>query len=153
MDPSLALADVRLMDQIADASISAPRFTLFLVALFAALAIVLAAIGTYGVISYSVNQRMHEFGMRVALGAKPWDVLSLVLRQGLRLALAGVALGAACALALAQALRKLLFEVSAVDPLTFIVVGVVVLAVGILACYLPARRATQADPMVALRAE
>ncbi len=153
VDPTLALAEVRFMDQIADASVSTPRFTLFLVGLFAALAITLAAIGTYGVISYSVNQRTQEFGMRVALGAKPADVLLLVLRQGLRLVAAGVVIGAVSALALARILRGLLYEVSAYDPLTFSIVPVLALLIAILACYLPARRATQADPVVALRSE
>ncbi len=153
LDPTLAVADVRLMDQIADASMSAPRFILFLVGLFAVLAIALAAIGTYGVISYTVSQRMHEFGMRVALGAGTWDVLRLVLAQGVRLALSGVVTGVVCALALAQALRNLLYEVSAADPLTFVAVSVLALAVALLACWLPARRATLADPAIALRAE
>ena len=153
LDPTLAIADVRLMQQIAGASVSAPRFTLFLVALFAALAITLAAIGTYGVISYSVNQRMHEFGMRVALGAQPWDVLRLVLGQGMKLTLGGVAIGLVCALALARLLSTLLYQVNPVDPFTFSVVGLLALAIAVLACYLPARRATQADPAITLRAE
>lgn len=153
LDPALAVADLRKMDQIADANIATPRFSLFLVGLFAALAITLAAIGTYGVISYSVGQRTHEFGMRMALGAARRDVLRLVLSQGVRLALLGVILGAAGALALARVLRSLIFEVSPTDPLTFAAVGTLVLAVAAVACYVPARRATQAHPMVALRSE
>ena len=153
LDPTLALADVRLMQQIANASLTAPRFILILVGLFAALAITLAAIGTYGVISYSVNQRMHEFGMRVALGAKPWDVLHLVLAQGMKLAAAGVLIGVVSALALARVLRNLLYDVSVADPLTFAAVALLALTIAALACYLPARRATEADPIVALRAE
>lgn len=153
LDPALAVADLRQMDQIADANIATPRFSLFLVGLFAALAITLAAIGTYGVISYSVGQRTHEFGMRMALGAARRDVLRLVLSQGVRLALLGVILGAAGALALARVLRSLIFEVSPTDPLTFAAVGTLVLAVAAVACYVPARRATQAHPMVALRSE
>jgi predicted permease len=153
LDPTLAVADVRLMERIAAGSMSAPRFTVFLVGLFASLAITLAAIGTYGVISYSVNQRMHEFGMRAALGAKPWDVLRLVLGQGVKLALAGVLIGVGCALALARVLRSLLYEVSSADPLTYFGVALMALAIAALACYIPARRATQADPMVALRTE
>jgi predicted permease len=153
LDPSVAVADIRLMDSIADASVSTPRFTLFLVSLFASLAITLAAVGTYGVISYSVNQRMHEFGMRAALGAQPWDVMRLVLAQGLRLAAGGMLIGIACALALGRALRSLLYEVSATDPLTFVIVPLIALAVALLACYLPGRRATRIDPAVALRTE
>jgi predicted permease len=153
LDPSVAVADVRLMDSIADASVSTPRFTLFLVGLFASLAITLAAIGTYGVISYSVNQRIHEFGMRAALGAQPWDVMRLVLAQGFRLAAGGMLIGIACALALGRVLRSLLYEVSATDPLTFVIVPLVALAVALLACYLPGRRATRVDPAVALRTE
>jgi ABC-type antimicrobial peptide transport system permease subunit len=141
------------MDQITDASISAPRFAFFLVGLFAALAMVLAAIGTYGVISYSVNQRTHEFGLRMALGATPWGVQRLVILQGIKLALAGVALGVVAALVLARVLRSLIYEVSAADPLTFTMVSMIVIIVALLACYLPARRATKADPTVALRAE
>ncbi|HUI41255.1 MAG TPA: ABC transporter permease [Terriglobia bacterium] len=153
LDPTLAVADVRLMDQIADAGVSTARFAFFLVGLFAGLAITLAAIGTYGVISYSVNQRTHEFGMRMALGAGRRDVLRLVLSQGVRLAMAGVVLGAAGAAILARVLRSLIFEVSPADPLTFAAVVALVLAVAVVACYIPARRATDADPMVALRSE
>ncbi len=153
LDPALALAGVRLMNQIAGESFAAPRFILLLVALFAALAILLAAVGTYGVISYSVNQRMHEFGMRMALGAQPRDVLWLVLSQGMKLAGLGVLIGVASALVLARVLRNLLYEVGVADPLTFASVAALALAIATLACYLPARRATLADPIVALRAE
>ncbi len=153
LDPTLAVADVRLMDQITDAGVSTARFAFFLVGLFAALAITLAAIGTYGVISYSVSQRMHEFGMRMALGAGRRDVLRLVLAQGALLAFAGVALGGVGALALARVLRSLIYGVGPADPLTFAAVAALVMAVAVLACYVPARRATGADPMVALRYE
>jgi len=153
LDPTLAVSDIRLLDKIADAGVSTPRFALFLVGVFAGLAITLAAIGAYGVISWSVSQRTHEFGMRVALGASSGDVLRLVLGQGIRLAITGVAIGLVCALALARVLRSLLFEVSAADPLTFALVSVMALAIAALACYLPARQATRADPAVALRAE
>ena len=153
LDPSIAVSEIRTLDQIADAGVSTPRFALFLVGMFAALAITLAGIGAYGVISWSVSQRTHEFGMRVALGAKPGDVLRLVLGQGIRLAVLGVAIGLIGALALARVLRSLLFEVSAADPLTFALVSVMALAIAALACYLPAWKATKADPMVALRAE
>ena len=153
LDPTLAVADVRLMDNIADASVSTPRFAFFLIGLFAGLAIVLAAIGIYGVISYSVTQRAHELGLRVALGAQRWDVLRLVLSEGMRLAMGGVVVGVICALALARAMRSLIYEVGAADPLTFSLVALLVVGVALLACYLPARRAMLADPVVALRSE
>jgi predicted permease len=152
-DPTLAVADIKLLDQIADASVATPRFTLFLVGLFAALAITLAAVGTYGVISYSVSQRTHEFGMRLALGANAADVLRLVLGQGMRLAFLGVGIGFVAALALARVLRTLLYEVSAADPLTFAVVPLLALIIAVFACWIPARRATNADPAIALRTE
>jgi predicted permease len=153
LDPSLAVADIRLMDQIADAGVATPRFAFFLVGLFAALAIVLAAIGIYGVISYSVSQRIPEFGLRLALGAPPRGLLRLVLVQAGRLAGAGTILGLIVALALARVLQSQIYDVSASDPLTFTAVALIVLAVALLACYVPARRATKANPMVALRAE
>jgi putative ABC transport system permease protein len=153
IDPALAVANLRLMDQVADAGVATARFAFFLVGLFAALAIVLAAIGTYGVISYSVNQRQHEFGLRLALGASRWDVLRLVISRGIALTLAGVVAGAAGALALSRVMQNLIYGVSPADPLTFAAVSLVVVAVAILACYLPARRATECDPMTALRAE
>ena len=153
LDPTLAIAAVRPMDDIADANVSTPRFALFLVALFAGLALTLAAIGIYGVISYSVSQRTHEFGLRMALGADSTDVLRLVLRQGVRLALFGVALGLAGALALGRVLWSLLYQVSAADPVTFVSVPVLAICVAALACYLPARRATAVDPAHALRSE
>jgi predicted permease len=153
LDPSLAVANVRLMDQIADASIATPRFAFSLVGLFAGLAIVLAAIGTYGVISYSVSQRLPEFGLRLALGAPPRDVLRMVLAQAVRLALSGAALGLVVALMLARVLRSMMYDVSPADPLTFVSVVFMVIVIALLACYLPARRAARANPMTALRAE
>jgi predicted permease len=153
LDPSLAVADIRLMDQIADASIATPRFSFLLVGLFAGLAIVLAAIGTYGVISYSVSQRIPEFGLRLALGAPPRDVLRLVLAQAARLAVTGALVGVIVALALGRVLQSLMYNVSAADPLTFTAVGFGVIAIALVACYLPARRATRASPMIALRTE
>ena len=153
LDPSLAVANIRPMDEIADANVSTPRFALFLVALFAGLALTLAAIGIYGVISYAVSQRTHEFGLRMALGAQPGDVRRLVLRQGVKLALLGVALGLVGALALGRVLWSLLYQVSAADPVTFTSVSALAIAVAALACYLPARRATAVDPANALRSE
>jgi predicted permease len=153
LDPTLAVADVRLMDQIADNSYSTYRFAFFLVGLFAILAATLAAIGTYGVISYSVNQRSHEFGIRMALGAKPRDVVVTVLREGMKLTVAGVIVGVVCGLALGRLLGSLLYGVGVSDPLTLMAACLLAVAASALACYLPARRATRNDPMNALRAD
>jgi predicted permease len=153
LDPELAVADLRTMNQISSTALSTQRFSLFLVGLFALLALVLATFGMYGVISYSVNQRMHEFGLRMALGARPWDLLRLILGQGLTLSLIGAAAGLLCALGLTKLLGSLLYGVSATDPLTFAAVGVLALATTTLASYLPARRAADADPMQSLRSE
>jgi predicted permease len=153
LDPALAVANPRLMDEIAGKSFSTARFSLFLIAQFAVLAAALAAIGVYGVISYSVSQRTHEFGLRMALGARPWDVERQVMGQGVRLALAGIVLGIGGALALGRVLWSLLYQVSAADPVTFASVGAAAIAVAAIACYLPARRATSVDPMTALRTE
>jgi ABC-type antimicrobial peptide transport system permease subunit len=153
LDPTLAVANVRQMDKIADASIATPRLAFVLVGLFAGLAIVLAAIGTYGVIAYSVSQRIPEFSLRMALGAPRGDVLRLVMGQAARLAVAGSVAGVCVALALARVLRSLIYNVSPADPVTYVAVGAGVIAIAMLACYLPARRAMQASPMAALRAE
>ncbi|MDX6712431.1 MAG: hypothetical protein QOH96_3447 [Blastocatellia bacterium] len=153
LDAGLAVSDLRLMNQIADESVSSHRFALFLVGLFAVLALLLATIGMYGVISYSVNQRMHEFGVRMALGARPRDLMRLVLGQGVKLAITGSAIGLLSAVALARLLGNLLYGVSGADPVTFASVALLALATATFACYFPARRATQADPNRSLRAE
>ena len=153
LNPDLAVADLRFMDQIADAAFSSQRFALFLVALFAALALVLATFGMYGVISYSVNQRMGEFGLRMALGARPWDLMRLIVGRGLALAAVGAALGIACALALGRLLANLLYGVRAADPATLAAVALLALTTATIACALPARRATGADPLRSLRSE
>ncbi|MGA7318470.1 MAG: ABC transporter permease [Silvibacterium sp.] len=153
LDPALAVADVQWMDEIVYGSVATPRFAFVLVGLFAGLAILLAAIGTYGVISYSVSQRTPEFGLRMALGAQRLDVIRLVLMQAARLVLTGTALGLVLALTLARVLKNLIYDVSPADPLTFAAVGLMVIAISVLACYIPARKATKADPMIALRAE
>jgi len=153
LDPSLAVAHVRLLDRVADEQFSTSRFALFLIGLFAALALLLAAIGIYGVISYSVSQRMPEFGMRVALGASSWNLLKMVMKQGVLLTGIGVAIGLGCALLLGGVLDNLLFGLSARDPLTLIVVGAIAVVTATLASLPSALRATAADPMTSLRAE
>jgi predicted permease len=153
LDPELAVADLRLMDQVTDASISTPRFTFALVGMFAALAILLAGIGIYGVIAYTVTQRTPEFGLRVALGAKRTDLLRMVLAQSARLAIPGIVLGLALALSLGRVLQTLLYGVRTADPLVLAAVALLVLAVSLLASFAPARRAAVADPMTTLRAE
>jgi len=126
---------------------------MILLGVFAALALVLSAIGIYGVISYVVGQRTHEIGIRLALGAHPGDVMRLILGQATRLALIGVAIGIAAALALTRLMTKIIFGVNAHDPLTFAGVAFVLVIVALAACYIPARRAMRTDPMVALRYE
>jgi len=130
-----------------------PRFLTMLLTMFASVALVLAAVGIYGVISYSVAQRTSEFGIRMAMGAGPGDVLRMVLGQGLLLGGIGVAIGAAGALALTRLIRGLLFGISSFDPLTFAAMAVILTVVTIAACWIPAYRATRVDPMVALRYE
>jgi predicted permease len=141
------------MHRIISDSVSAQRFSMILMAIFATLALTMASVGIYGVISYSVNQRTHEIGIRMALGAEKGDVLRMVIGQGLKLTLIGVAIGIAGALALTRFLSSLLYGVKPTDPLTFIAVSLILTAVALLACYIPARRAAKVDPMVALRCE
>jgi putative ABC transport system permease protein len=153
IDKDLPVSSIRSMDQLLGSSLAARRLTLVLMGGFAALALLLAAIGVYGVISYSVRRRTHEIGVRMALGAQRRDVLKLILAQGARLALLGVAIGLGAALALIRWMETLLFEVRPTDPLTFAVTAAVLALVALIACYLPARRATKVDPMVAIRRE
>jgi predicted permease len=153
IDPSLPVAQVRTMDEVLAGARSRPRFLTTLLGLFSFTALLLAAVGLYGVISYSVTRRMTEFGIRMAMGAKTGDVLGLVLSQGLKLAAAGVLAGAIGALALTRLISGLLFGVSSFDPLTFCAMALLLGAVTIAACIIPALRATKVDPLIALRYE
>ena len=153
LDPDLAVAGIQTMDEIVSASVAQPRLLTALVGAFAGFALLLAAIGVYGVMAYSVSQRIHEVGIRMALGASSRDIFALVVGQGLRLVLMGVALGFAVSLALTRLLAALLFGTSATDPATFALVAATLIAVALLASYIPARRATRVDPLVALRYE
>jgi putative ABC transport system permease protein len=153
LDRDLPVYDVRSMDQVLETSLSQRQSGVSALTAFALAALLLAAIGIYGVMAYSVNQRTHEIGIRMALGAKKGDVLKMVVGQGLKLALIGVVIGIAGALALTRFLSSLLYGVKPTDPLTFIAVSIILIAVALVACYIPARRAAKVDPMVALRYE
>jgi len=153
LDPQLAVANIRTMDQEMASSVAAPKFNTFVLGLFAFLALFLAAIGIYGVLAYAVAQQSHEIGIRMALGAQRRDVMRLILIQGAHLALAGLAIGTLTALGLTRMMSSLLYSISASDPLTFAAVAAMLVAVALLACYIPARRAMRVDPIVALRCE
>jgi putative ABC transport system permease protein len=153
IDPNQPVVNVRSMEENISTNVAQPRFRAWLIGIFAMLALVLAAVGVYGVMSYAVTQRTTEIGIRVTMGAQPRDVFRIIVGEGLRLALVGVVIGLVTALALTRLLRTFLFGVSAYDPATFIGVSVVLTAVAVAACYFPARRATQVDPLVALRYE
>ena len=153
LDQELPIAQVSTLDQRLATATAQPRFRTMLISLFAAVALVLASIGIYGVISYSVAQRTHEIGIRMALGAQRHDVLKLVILQGAFLAITGAALGLGGAFALTRLMAGLLFGVTPTDALTFSYVPLSLIAIALLACYIPARRATKVDPLVALRYE
>jgi putative ABC transport system permease protein len=153
VDKGLPIFNVKLMDDYLYESLARRRFNLLLLEIFAGVALALAAVGVYGVISYSVSQRAHEIGVRMALGASRRDILSMVVRQGLALTLTGVGLGIASAFALTRFVSSLLYSVSPTDPLTFVAVILLLIGVTVLACWLPARRATRVDPLTALRHE
>jgi putative ABC transport system permease protein len=153
LDPQIAVADVKTMQANVQESIAPQRFNLLLLGLFAAVAVFLAAVGVYGVLSYSVTQRTREIGVRVAMGAQRGSILAMTIREGMKLTFAGAAIGLVGALLLTRLMAGLLYSVTARDPLTFVAVIAVMSLVSLAACYLPARRATRVDPLVALRYE
>ena len=153
IDKNLPVTDVEYFPNVLGASVAQERFRTLLLSLFGALALVLAAVGIFGVISYSASQRIHEIGIRMSLGAQPRDIGRMVLREGFFLALVGIAVGAAGALALTRFLHSLLFEIKPTDPVTFVGAAVLLALVALLACYIPARRAMRVDPIIALKYE
>jgi putative ABC transport system permease protein len=153
VDRDQPISDVRTMDERIGRSLAGRRFNMVLLAVFASLALTLAAVGIYGVVAYSVTARTHEIGVRLALGAQRRDVMAMIVGQGMAMTVVGVAVGVASALMLTRVMSSLLFGVSAADPVTFTAIPVLLGAVALVACYVPARRATRVDPLVALRTE
>jgi putative ABC transport system permease protein len=153
IDPTLPISGILNMDDVVATSVAQPRLIMQLVGTFAVFALLLAAIGMYGVMAYSVSQRKQEIGIRMSLGAGPPEILRQVVRQGMALALAGVVIGVLASLALTRLLAGLLFGVRATDPSVFAVAAVVLALSALLACYVPARRATRVDPIIVLRSE
>jgi putative ABC transport system permease protein len=153
IDKEVPVHDIKTLNQFRDKTLSGRRFNLLLLSIFAGVALLLAAIGTYGVISYSVAERTQEIGLRLALGAARLDVIALVVGQSAKLAFIGVAFGLAGAFALTRVLESLLYQVKPTDPATFAVVSAFLLIVSVVAAYVPAKRAARIDPMVALRYE
>jgi putative ABC transport system permease protein len=153
MDQDVPLFGVKTLNEYLSASVAAPRFSSTLLSIFAAVALVLTVVGLYGVMSYSVAQRTNEIGIRLALGAQARDVVMMIVKQGTKLILIGLAIGLLGAFALTRLVASLLFGVTAKDPFTFAAVALLLALVALLACYVPAWRATKVDPMEALRCE
>jgi ABC-type antimicrobial peptide transport system permease subunit len=153
IDPNVPLADIRTMDDVLAASVSEPRFTALLLGVFAAVALVLAVVGIYGVIAYSVSRRSHEIGIRMALGARRSQVLALILQQGVALSAIGLLLGIALALGVTRLMAGLLYGVGTTDMASFTLVPAGLMLTALLASYIPARRAARVDPVAALRME
>jgi putative ABC transport system permease protein len=153
IDPNQPVSDVRTMDQVMIETVGRARFNTILLGLFAALATLLATAGIFGVMNYSVTLRTREIGLRMALGAPRKKVLMLILKQGLLLTLIGIGIGLLGALALTRLMSGLLFGVGSTDPATFMAIVLLLTAVSLIACYIPARRATRVDPLIALRYE
>jgi putative ABC transport system permease protein len=151
LDPDLALANIRTMDQLMSQSLGQSRYSGLLLGIFAIVALALAAVGIYGVIAYAVSQRTREIGIRIALGARKRHIFRLVVGHGMILSMIGVAIGVAASLMLTRYLSSLLYDVSSTDPVTFTSVVLILITVALLACSIPARRATRVDPMNALR--
>jgi len=153
VDPDLPTSDFKTLDQLIDQSVSPRRFVTFLLGGFSVLALILASLGIYGVVSYSVNQRINEIGIRIALGARPAAILRLAIGRGVGMTLIGLAAGLGAGLILTRAVSSLLFGVTAFDPLTFGSIAFLLGSVALVACFIPARRATQFDPIIALRCD
>jgi len=153
VDREARITDIETVDQMLDKSSAEPRFQTALVGSFGFLGLLLALIGVYGVISYSVIQRTHEIGVRMALGAQQRDILHMILREGMLLAISGIVIGGGGALALTRVLRSMLFEIEPTDPATFVGVAIFLTIAALVACYIPARRAIRLDPMLTLRNE
>jgi putative ABC transport system permease protein len=153
VDPGIPLTNPRTMDQLVAQSMADRQLTMWLLAVFAGLALVLASLGVYSVMAYAVTQRSGEIGIRMALGARPGDVQKMVITQGMRLALVGIVIGLAAAFAVTRLMNALLYEVRATDPTSYLGMTLLLCAVAALACWIPSRRAARVDPLLALRSE
>jgi putative ABC transport system permease protein len=151
VNQNLPAPTIQTMDEILSDAVAQPRLQTMLLGLFGLVALVLASVGIYGVLAYAVAKRTREIGIRMALGAQTGDVVKLIIAQGMKPALLGIGIGLAFAFALTRVMRSLLYEISATDPVTFIAVALLLISVALLACWIPARRATKMDPMMALR--